>query len=128
MRITLLSKDEIIAGGSLSFTYMPQKTVYGTYLALNRNLKNTYSPSYNLWWETINWAWNRNFGKISFGRQKMDVSNPRYRIKSEFGTDFIPMYSKIFSLSRIFTLAYRGNQSVEGLRNLVKERIRSRCE
>ena len=56
LRMTLLSKNSTIAGGLFSLTFKPQKTVYLHYLSLNRNLPNTYHPSYYLFWEAINWA------------------------------------------------------------------------
>jgi hypothetical protein len=103
MRITLLSKDSTIAGGVLMFTYKPQKTVYLQYLSLNRDLPNTYHPTYYLFWDSINWAWNNNFEKVSFGAQQFDENNPRYRIKQEFGVNFELIYSKMIPLTKIFT-------------------------
>ncbi len=84
--------------------YKPRNTVYLTYLSLNRNLPNTYHPSYYLWWEAINWAWNNHYEKIFFGAQHLDENNPRYRIKSEFGAKFHPIYSKRIPLTKIFSM------------------------
>jgi lipid II:glycine glycyltransferase (peptidoglycan interpeptide bridge formation enzyme) len=110
MRITLLSKNSTIAGGVLMFKFKPQKTVYLHYLSLNRNLPNTYHPSYYLFWEAINWAWNNEYEKISFGAQHLDENNPRYRIKNEFGGNFEPIYSKMIPLTKLFTLGYKCKQ------------------
>jgi lipid II:glycine glycyltransferase (peptidoglycan interpeptide bridge formation enzyme) len=107
MRITLLSKKSLIAGGLLMFPNKLKKTVYFSYLSLNRNLPNTYHPTYYLWWEAINWAWNNNYENISLGAQYFDENNPRYRIKNEFGAKFKPIYSKLISLKKIFTLGYK---------------------
>jgi len=115
MRITLLSKDATVAGGLLMFPYKPKKTVYFEYLSLNRNLPNTYHPTYYLWWEAINWAWNNNYEKISFGAQPSDENNPRYRIKKDFGGDFEPIYSKIIPLTRTFTTGCKCKEFVDRL-------------
>jgi lipid II:glycine glycyltransferase (peptidoglycan interpeptide bridge formation enzyme) len=115
MRITLLSKNSTVAGGLLMFTYKPQKTVYFQYLSLNRTLPNTYHPTYYLFWEAINWAWNNNYEKISFGPQHLDENNPRYRIKNEFGGNFEPIYSKMIPLTNLFTLGYKGKQYLNRL-------------
>jgi hypothetical protein len=106
MRTTLLSKESTIAGGLLMFIHKPQKTVYLQYLSLNRNLPTTYHPSYYLFWEAINWAWDNNYEKISFGSQHLDEKNPRYRIKNEFGGNFEPIYSKMIPLTKSFSLGY----------------------
>ena len=124
MRITLMLKNESVAGGTLIFKHVPQKTVYYNYLALNRGLEGAHSQTYFLIWDIINWAWNNGFRKISLGRQPYaDVLNPRYRIKTDFGANFIPMYSKIFSLSKVFTIGYRCNRSIKNIQHYLKPRI-----
>jgi hypothetical protein len=115
IRITLLSKDTTVAGGMLMFPFKPKKTVYFEYLSLNRNLPTTYHPTYHLMWEAINWAWNNNYEKISFGAQTSDENNPRYRIKKGFGADFEPIYSKIIPMTRTFTIGCRGKEFFDRL-------------
>ena len=112
MRVTLLSKDSVYAGGLLMFTHKPQKAVYLQYLSLNRNLPNAYHPTYYLFWEAINWAWTNHYDKISFGAQQLDENNPRYHIKKEFGGHFEPLYSNMIPLSKMFTLGHIGNQYI----------------
>lgn len=107
VRITLLSGDSDTAGGLLMFPYKPLKTVYLTYLSLNRNLPNTYHPTYYLFWEAVNWAWNNHYEKISFGTVPGDENNPRFRIKYEFGGKYEPVYSRTISLSSLFTAAVK---------------------
>jgi hypothetical protein len=106
IRTTLLVKDDTVAGGLMTLLFKPQKTAYFHYLSLNRNLPNTYHPTYYLFWEGINWARDHGFEKISFGRQKLEPDNLRYRIKHEFKAEFMPNYSKMVSLSRLFTVGY----------------------
>jgi hypothetical protein len=115
MRITLLSKDSTVAGGLLMFLYKPTKTVYFKYLSLNRNLPNFYHPSYYLWWEGINWAWNNKYERVSFGMQQLDDNNPHYRIKKDLGAEFEPIYSKIISLTKTFTIGYKSKQFIDRL-------------
>ena len=49
VRVTLLANDSIVAGGLfLMIPARPHKTVHLTYLSLNRDLPNTYHPTYCL--------------------------------------------------------------------------------
>ena len=107
IRITLLSKNSTIAGGLLMFPYKPLKIVYLVYLSLNRDLPNTYHPTYYLFWEAINWAWSNTYEKISFGPVPFDENNPHYRIKNEFCAEYEPIYSRTISLSTPFSLAIK---------------------
>ena len=99
------------------FTHKPQKTVYLQYLSLNRNLPNTYHPSYYLFWEAITWAWKNNYEKLSFGVQNLDENNPRYRIKSEFGGNFEPLHSKMIVVSNILNAAQRLHHYMNRIRS-----------
>lgn len=107
MRITLLRKDSTVAGGFLMFMYRPRNTVYSAFVSLNRNLPTTYHPSYYLYWDLINWAWENNYERISFGAQQRDETNSRYRIKKEFGAQFYPIYSGIIPLRKIFSMGIK---------------------
>lgn len=107
MHVTLLSKGEIYAGGLITFVHPISRTACFEYLSLNRNLPNTYHPTYPLFWEGINWAWDNGCRKISFGRQGMDPNNPRFRIKAGFGAEYVPVHSSIVLLSRATSLLYR---------------------
>ena len=106
-RITLLSKESIVAGGMCMIADKLRKTVYTTYLSLNRNLPGTYHPSYYLWWEAINWAWENHFEKVSFGAQRLEEKNPRYRVKYDLGARFNPMYARLIPLTKSFAMGMR---------------------
>ena len=112
VRITLLSKNSIIAGGLLMFPFKPQKLVSLVYLSINRDLPNTYHPTYYLFWEAINWAWSNKYEKISFGPGPSDENSPRYRIKNEFGGKYEHVYSRTISLSNPFTIAIKANNLI----------------
>lgn len=107
IRITVLSQGSRIAGGLFQFKDVPRKTAHGTYLSLNRDLPNKYSPSYYLWWEALTWAQENNFEKFSFGAQHLDPDNPRFKVKHDMGGRFEPIYSKIIPLTRLFSLGSR---------------------
>jgi hypothetical protein len=107
VRITVLSKNSTFAGGLCTITYKPKKTVYFLYLSLNRSLPNTYHPTYHLFWEAINWAWNNQYEKISFGAQNLDENNSRYRIKIDFGGNFEGIYSKMIPIEKMCSFGFK---------------------
>jgi len=100
MRIAVLKKEDTFAGGMLIVLSPEQKTAYFEYMALNRSLPNRYTPTYSLFWNEINWAWNNGFEKIAFGRQKLDQNNPRFRNKVKFGAEHIPIHSRTVVFSK----------------------------
>ena len=116
MRVTLLSKGDIYAGGLLTFIHPASKTAYFEYLSLNRSLPNTYHPTYPLFWEGLNWAWNSGHQKISFGRQRMDPENARFRIKADFGAEYVPIHSSVILFSKTTSLLYRLKEVYYGSR------------
>jgi CelD/BcsL family acetyltransferase involved in cellulose biosynthesis len=110
VRITLLSKGPLVAGGMLTILDRPRRRVHAVYLSLNRDLPSRYSPSCCIYWEAINWAWEHHYEKFTFGREysnDLHDSNPRYRMKRDFGAEFEPVYSRMIPLTRIFTLGVR---------------------
>jgi hypothetical protein len=107
IRCTILSNGSLVAGGTLEFLDVSRKIVYGTYNSLNRNLPNKYSPSYYLWWKSLNWAWENNFEKMSMGVQHLDENNPRTLVKSTLGARFEPLYSAMIPFTKSFALRYK---------------------
>lgn len=112
VRTTLLSKGEIVAGGLLTFLDRPRKTVYLTYLAINRDLPNAYHPSYALWWDAVTWAWENGYETASLGIQHQHDLNRRFRMKRDFGAHFRPIYSKMVPLTPSFAAALRTKELV----------------
>lgn len=110
VRITLLSKGSVVAGGMLMISDRSRRILYTTYLSLNRNLPKTYHPSYYLWWEAINWAWDNHLVKVSFGAQRLEEENPRYRIKYDFGARFQPIHSGTIPLTKAFAMGLKWGQ------------------
>ena len=105
IRITLLSKRDIVAGGMLMMLEKTRGRVSTIYLSLNRNLPNTYHAPYYLWWDAINWAWDHDYSRISFGAvHGQDEKDPRYRIKYDLGARFQPIYSGLIPLRRAYSM------------------------
>lgn len=109
-RVTILSDGSLVAGGMFMIADRARSTLYTAFLSLNRALPNTYHPSYYLWWEAMNWARENGMDRVSFGAQHRDETNPRYRVKYDLGARLQPMYSRIVSLNRVFSMGYRVKQ------------------
>lgn len=111
VRVTLLAKGSLIAGGMLMVTDKPRRKIHTLYLSLNRDLPNTYHPPYYLWWDAINWAWENHYEKIGFGVQAFDENSPRYRIKYDFGARIdAMMYSRVIPLTKLFSIGVKLGQ------------------
>jgi len=114
LRIVILRKGDTIAGGSTTFMDPMKKMVYFGYQALNRDLLH-YTPAYYLNWELINWAWDNGYEKVSMGRQRRDPENPRFREKTKFGAEHIPIHTKLVVYSRAVSLLYRLKRKLPAL-------------
>jgi hypothetical protein len=114
VRIAVLKKGDQFASGTLSIPCSDNRTFYCRYLALNRDLPNRFTPSLKQYWEEINWAWENGFDKFSFGRQKWDPRNPRFKIKIKFGAQHVPIHSRIVSFSKAASLLYGVYQRIIG--------------
>ena len=106
LRVTILVKDALCAGGALALLDPIRKTVYYEYLALNRDLPH-YTPDHYLSWDLIKWAWDNDYEKVSFGRQRLDPDNPRFQIKAKFGAEHIPIHSRLVIFSKAMSTLYR---------------------
>ena len=106
IRITLLHKDEVIAGGLLAFLFSPKKTMYLRYLALNRQLPNKYHAPYYLYWDALMKASQMGYDKVSFGGTPNDSEDYNYRLKKKFGCSYKEIYSFILHYSTTFKFGY----------------------
>ena len=107
MRITLLQKDDTIAGGLLAFLYPPKKIMYLRYLSLDRNLPNKYHAPFYLYWDAILKASQIGYEKVSFGSTPYDTEDYSYRLKMKFGCTYKEIYSFIIYYSTAFKLGYK---------------------
>lgn len=117
VRVTVLTRDDIFAGGSLALIDPARRKFYGTYLAINRNLPNRYTPSYQIMWESINWAWENGYEQLFFGRQRVDPKNPRFHNKSRFGARHLPIHSHLVLLSKPMLISYKIRNRLLGNRD-----------
>ncbi|WP_292519985.1 GNAT family N-acetyltransferase [Methanoculleus sp.] len=106
LRIVILTKEDVCAGGTLALVDPARKIVHHEYLALNRNLPH-YTPTYYLDWDLIDWAWANGYEMVSLGRQKLDPDNPRFRDKAKFGAEHIPIHSRLVIFSKKVSPLYR---------------------
>lgn len=128
-RVTLLTRGPLVAGGVFNLLDTRRRKVYGLYLSLNKNLPNKYSPSYYLYWEGVNWAWEHHYEKFSLGleyEKDLDARNPRYRIKRDFGGQFEPVISRMIPLTALFAMGvkyktYQSERRAAGSRSQVPQ-------
>lgn len=116
-RMTVLTRDDLFAGGSLALLDPARKTFYGSYLALNRDLPNRYTPAYYIMWEDINWAWKNGYDRLFFGRQRFDPKNPRFLNKVKFGAQHQPIQSNLVLLSKPMQFSYKLRGMLSGGQN-----------
>lgn len=124
-RITSLSRGSLVAGGVLTLIDTAHRSVTLTYLSLNRDLPNIYTPSHYIFWEAIRWAWENGFQRVSFGREyhkDLNGSSPRCRIKRDFGAQSQPIYSTLISTSRLLSMGIRSRKYLD-LSRSVRARI-----
>jgi hypothetical protein len=112
VRVAVLTNNGLFAGGNLTMLDPARKIAYFTFLALNRNLPNKYSPTYYLSWEGINWAWENGYERVSFGRERPD--NPRVRGKQKFGAERVPIHSRVVLLSKTASRLYQLRKTFQG--------------
>jgi len=115
LRFAVLAKGDVFAGGGLTLTCLVNKTAYFEYLSLNRDLPNRYTPSFAIAWDGIRWAWENGYEKVSFGRQKWEPNNPRFRYKVKFGAEHVPLHIQFVVLSKTASLLYRLKRSADSL-------------
>ena len=115
VRVATLTNGDVFAGGLLIMAPPGRTTAYYQYLALNRDLPNRYTPTYPLYWNLVNWAWENGYEKISFGRQKLEPENPRMQSKVKFGAEHVPIHARLVPLSKTVSLAYQVKRKLSAL-------------
>lgn len=88
LRMTLLEKDGLIAGGLITLFSRHFKTAFFRYLALNRDLPGSFHSPYPLFWDGINDAYDKGYRKISFGPGPNDKEIRSVQIKKAFGAHY----------------------------------------
>jgi len=106
MIMTLLYKNETVAGGHLAFLYSPKKTIFSRYMSLNRNLPSRYKPALYLYWDFIKRASEKGYSIVNFGRTPHFPNDIHYQLKEKFGCQYEKEYSMIIPTSYLFKIAY----------------------
>ena len=106
MIMTLLYKDEIVAGGQLAFLDNIKKTMYLRYLSLNREMTSRYHPTLYVYWDCIKRASEMGYDNICFGRTPPYPNDIHYQSKEKFGCHYEKEYLLIFPRSYLFKIAY----------------------
>lgn len=107
MLITLLHKEDIIAGGLLNFLDESRKTIHIRYLALNRDVsKSRYRPTTLLDWDLAERAFELGYKRICFGATPNDQNDFNYRYKKDFGCNYWNVYSILKPTSKLFKIGY----------------------
>jgi hypothetical protein len=119
--ITLLKREEEIAGGLLSFFSSKFKSFYLRYFALNRSLPSRYSPTYYLFWDSIQRAYSMGCKKVCLGSTSSDKNNIHYRIKQKIGGTYEQSYNIFFPLSIWLKIIYKSYNIVNSARKYNKE-------
>ncbi|MFH1673414.1 MAG: GNAT family N-acetyltransferase [Pseudomonadota bacterium] len=75
-------------GGEGFFLYRPRKTVYQTFIGLDRNVETQYRTYFYLSWGLLKWCEANGFKTVSFGGTPADPKSANYSQKSKFGANF----------------------------------------
>ena len=106
MILTLLYKNDVVAGGQLAFLHNIKKTMYLRYLSLNRDLPTRYHSTLFIYWNCIERASEMEYNRICFGRTPPYPNDARYRLKEKLGCHFETEYSLIYPRSHLFKIGY----------------------
>ena len=113
----LLYKEDLIAGGFLNFLDESNKIMHSRYIGINRDLPNKYHIQYPLLWESIKKANELGYERVSFGSNVNDQSHPGYRLKKNFGAEYLNSYSILRPISRLFKLGHNVYRSINQVHN-----------
>jgi hypothetical protein len=107
LRMTFLEKDGEMAGGVIAILDPQKKIMHLRYMALNRDMANTYHPTYAIYWEAVNKAYELGYRGVCFGTNAKDEQNKSYRIKKGFGCEYINNYAELMPMNPLYSLFYK---------------------
>lgn len=93
-------KEEKSIGALGFFIHKEKKTIYLTYLGLDRKVNSRYRTYFYLIWEAIRFAQKNKIRYVSFGSTPSDPSSEYYLQKSKFGAEFNQDYFLYFPFNR----------------------------
>jgi hypothetical protein len=114
LRLTLLEKGDEVAGGLLALQYPQKNRMYLKYMAINRDIPNTFHPPYALYWDAINYAFNNGYDELYFGTNTNDPTDKSFRIKKEFGCSYCNSYGVIIPMNRLYGTLYWASRFFKG--------------
>jgi len=110
LRMTLLEKDNEVAGGLISLLDQDKKIMYLRYLAINRDIDiqyRNYVPSEALMWEALTKAYELGYKAVCFGTNSKDEQDLHYIMKKRFGCNYEDYYAELMPMNFIYGLFYR---------------------
>jgi lipid II:glycine glycyltransferase (peptidoglycan interpeptide bridge formation enzyme) len=110
VRITLLEKDNLIAGGLLTLLDRENRIMYMRYLALNRDIDKKYQNYHateSLYWEALTKAYEIGCKAVCFGTNVRDKQNKSYIIKQRFGAHYEDYNSELMPMNPIYGLFHQ---------------------
>jgi len=114
LRLTLLEKEDELAGGIMALKDSEKGRMYLRYMALNRNLPTTFHPSYALYWDAVNYAFDNGFKEICFGTNTNDPMDRSFQIKKGFGCRYNNNYGMLLPMNQIYGILYWGSRFFKG--------------
>jgi hypothetical protein len=109
----IFSDGNTVAGGLISFYYEPLRTMYGKYLALNRDVPRTYTPTYSLYWNAINQAHEMGCKAICLGSTSRDPHSGHYKLKERMGCVYEGKRSYYIPRNDVFWKAFKGFRKLD---------------
>jgi hypothetical protein len=106
IRMTLLEANGVLAGGILAVLDSDMMVMHLRYMAINREMSNTFHPPYALYWEAINRAFNDGYREVCFGTNNKDANDKSYRIKKGFGCEYKDNYAEMIPTNFIYGILY----------------------
>jgi CelD/BcsL family acetyltransferase involved in cellulose biosynthesis len=116
LRMTLLEKGNEVAGGMIGLLDLDRKVVHLRYMAINREMANTYHPSIALYWDMVKKAHELGYKKVCFGTNDKDIQDKSYRIKKGFGCEYVDNYAELMPMNSVYALLYKTSRYVEGMK------------
>ena len=110
----LLCKDDFIAGGFLNFLDKSNKTMHLRYVAINRDIPNKYHVQHYLLWDSIKKAEELGYKRLCMGSTLNAQDHPSYKLKKNFGGEYLNNYSVLISTSKLFKLGHSVYRAISG--------------
>jgi lipid II:glycine glycyltransferase (peptidoglycan interpeptide bridge formation enzyme) len=105
--MTLLEKQGEISAGLIALLDPEKKIMHLRYMALNREMANTYHPTYAIYWEAVNKAYELGYKRVCFGTNTKNDQDRSYRIKSGFGCEYVDNFAELMPMNSLYDIFYK---------------------